>query len=80
MKLDEADLEQSYFQTVRKGTDNAVGYILIGLVVASFFSLYLIGMQRVQTVSDQAVGDHEHQRSTSRPKPEISDSVDPASR
>ena len=74
MKLDEEELDQSYFQSVRKGTDKTIGYIFVCLIVTFFFSLYLIGMQRVQTVSDQVVSDHS--RPDSRPVSEIGDPVD----
>ncbi len=79
MKLGEADLEQSYFQAVRKGPDKTIGIILVGLFVILFFSLYLFGLQRVQTVSDHAVGDH-MRPTVSEPNPEIGDSIDPNSR
>ena len=74
MKIDETDLEQSFFEPIGKRVDKSIGYVLIGLVVVLFFSLFLFGMNRVQTVSTQAVGDHP--RPVSEPKSEISEGID----
>ena len=74
MKLGEADLEQSYFPSTPKATDKTAGYILAGLTVLFFFSLYLFGLDRVQTVSDQVVGSRTPPLEET--KAEISDSVD----
>lgn len=74
MKLGEADLEQSYFPSTRKAADKTVGYILVGLTVVLFFSLYLVGLERVLTVSDQIVGSRVPQ--VEETKADISDSVD----
>jgi len=76
MKLDEADLENSYFEPTARRVDKSVGYVLIGLVVILCFSFFVFGMNRIQTVSDQTV--ESHSRSSDRPTAEISDTVDPA--
>ena len=71
MKLEDSDLEESYFPSNHKTADNSAGYILAGLIVVLLFSLYLFGLQRVQSVSDQVVGNHA--RPTSEPPPDISE-------
>lgn len=78
MKIGEADLEQSFYQSVRRSSDKTVGYVFVVLTVLCLFSLYLLGMHRVQAVSQQVVGDHS--RLDSAPEPEISDSVDSKNR
>ena len=74
MKLGEADLEQSYFPSTPKATDKTAGYLLAGLAVVFFFSLYMFGLERVQTVSYQVVGSRT--RPLEETKAEISDAVD----
>jgi hypothetical protein len=58
MKLDDPDDDQSYYPPPRKGVDKSIGYMLMGMVVVLFFSLFLMGMNRVQNVSSQVVNGH----------------------
>ena len=74
MKLLETDLDQSFYQTLHKNTDQPVGYLFAMLIAIMFFLLFFAGMYRVQTVSDQVVSDHS--RPDVRIEPEISDSAD----
>lgn len=78
MKLAESDLEQSYFPSTRKAADMSVTYILISLTVILFFTLFLAGLERVQSASDQVVGTRT--RPSQEPRAEISDTVDRKSR
>ena len=73
MKLDESDLDRTYFPNNAQRVDKSVGYVVIGLAVVLLCSLFVFGMNRIQTVSDQTVGG----RSTptnDRSAPDISDS------
>lgn len=74
MKLDDADLEKSYFPTNPQRIDRSVGYVVVVLVVILIFGLLVSGMNRIQTVSDQTV---DHSKSDEQPPAEISDSADP---
>ena len=74
MNIDDTELDPEYHQHSGKGVDTSVRYLLLGIVVIFFFSLFLFGMNRVQTVSNQVV--HGPSRVDSEPLPEISDAVD----
>lgn len=74
MKLDESDLETTYFPTKPQRIDKSVGYVVIGLAVVLMFSLFVYGMNRIQTVSDRAVSGPA--LTNEIPTPEISDTVD----
>ena len=74
MKLDEAELDKSYFPPVGKGVDKSVGYVLLGLIVVVCFAIFVFGINRIQSASDQVVDDHS--RFVDRPTADISDDVD----
>ncbi len=57
MKLEEADLDQSFFQPIGKAVDTTVGHVLVGIFLLLIFTLLLFGIQRVQNVSLQTVVD-----------------------
>ena len=40
----------------KRGIDRSIGYLVGGVAVMLFFLLSLLGMGRVQTMSDQTVG------------------------
>ena len=58
MKLAENDLEQSYFQSIPKGNDKFVSYVFACFVLLLFFSLFLFGMYRAQSVADPNYAEH----------------------
>lgn len=76
MEVHEQDLEESYFQQTGKTVDKSIGYVMVGLGVFFFFSLFLLGMSRVQNASDQIVSDSPPIANDS--EPEISDRVESA--
>ena len=76
MKLDDAELDQSFFEHAGTKVDQSVGYILAGLVVVLFFSLFLLGLFRIQTVSSQVVGGGHSRTANEEPRPEIGDAVE----
>lgn len=76
MEVHEQDLEESYFQQTGKTVDKSIGYVMVGLGVFFFFSLFLLGMSRVQNASDQIVSDSPP--ITNDSEPEISDRVESA--
>ena len=71
MKLADNDLDESYFQSIRKGNDKTVSYLFVSVVVFFLFSLFLIGMQRSQSISDQTTV--ERPRPAYELNPEIGD-------
>lgn len=76
MKTDTSELEQTYFQPARKNADRTIGYILIAMMVLFMFSVYVMGMQRVQSVSDRTFADHPRDAETTITS-EIGNSADP---
>ncbi len=57
----------------RRGIDRSIGYLVAGVAVLSFFLLLILGMSRVQDLSDQATSPRQ---AVPEPKSaEISDST-----
>lgn len=77
MKADTSELEQSYFQPAQKNADRTIGYVFVAITVLFLFSVYLMGMQRVQFVSDKTVGQHARP-TTAQVESEIGNSSEPA--
>jgi len=76
MEVKEHDLDESYFQPTGKAVDKSIGYVMVGLGVFLFFSMFLFGMSRVQNASDQIVSEGPPLINDS--EPEISDRVESA--
>lgn len=74
MKLGEADLKDSFFQSAPKGGDKSLGFILAAVIVVFFFSVFLYGMLHVQDVSDQVTSENRLPMAT--PNPEIGGPTD----
>ena len=74
MKLGEADLKDSFFQSAPKGGDKSLGFILAAVIVAFFFSVFLYGMMHVQDVSNQVTS--ENRLFIAKPNPEIGGPAD----
>jgi hypothetical protein len=76
MKLDESELETAYAPTNARRIDRGIGYVVFGLAVILFFGLVVVGMNRLQTVSDQAVG--APSQTAAEPATEIGNTAEPA--
>lgn len=74
MKLEESDLEITYFPKKAERVDKSVGYVVIGMAVVLAFSFFFFGINRVQNASSQTVGDRSPVNEL--PTPDISDTVD----
>lgn len=74
MKLDESDLEETYFPVKAERVDKSIGYVVIGLVVVLIFSLFVFGLNRIQSASSQSVGTRSPENEP--PAADISDTVD----
>jgi hypothetical protein len=76
MKLDESEFETTYSPTNARRIDKSVGYVVLGLAVVLIFGLITVGMNRIQTVSDQTVGGSSQK--ANEPAAEIGNSAEPA--
>jgi hypothetical protein len=59
----------------KNSIDRSIGYMVVGAAVMSFFLLSVIGMGRVQSLSDQAIGIKPV--APEAPQSDISDSAEP---
>lgn len=73
MKLDAADQEQSYYQPAKRTVDQTIGFVLTGLCVILFFTIFLAGILQFQSVTTQP--NTEFPRSASQPSPDIGGNV-----
>lgn len=78
MKLGEADLKDSYFQSLPKGNERSISAILVAVLVLFFSSIFLFGMLHVQNVSDLVTNGRE--RTITEPESEIGDAISPEKR
>lgn len=75
MKLDESDFEDTYSPINAQRVDKSIGYVAVGLIVVLIFSLFVFGLNRIQSASVQAVGGRSLENEQ-HPTADISDTVD----
>ena len=68
-----SDTEETVYLK-KNSIDRSIGYLVGGVVVLLFFLTYLVGLGRVQSMSDQAVG--VNRAEPAEKSAEINDSAD----